>query len=70
MLETTSLGAAYAAGVGTGFWEIEWVLRDLASENEGFTMFKPEANADEIQRRYQKWQKAVSRSFDLADLAE
>jgi glycerol kinase len=25
-LETTSLGAAYAAGIGSGFWTREWVL--------------------------------------------
>jgi hypothetical protein len=25
-LETTSLGAAFAAGIGSGFWTREWVL--------------------------------------------
>ena len=70
MLETTSLGAAYAAGVGVGFWDVDWVLRDITAESEGVTMFEPQADPKEISQRYEKWQKAVSRCLDLADLAE
>lgn len=70
MLETTSIGAAYAAGVGIGFWEVDWVLRDITVESEGVTKFEPDADAASVSNRYRKWQKAVSRSLDLADLAE
>lgn len=37
-METTSLGAAFAAGIGSGFWTAEWVLggasQDAASSQQ------------------------------------
>ena len=43
-LETTSLGAAFAAGIATGFWSKEWVLGS-GSEQEirgDYTDFLPQ----------------------------
>ncbi len=42
-LETTSLGAAFAAGIGAGFWAREWVLHqeDSGSADE----FRPKVQA-------------------------
>lgn len=69
MLETTSLGAAYAAGIGVGFWTPEWVLRDITAESKGVSVIEPQADREDILKRYQKWQKAVQKSIGLADLA-
>lgn len=59
--ETTALGAAYAAGLATGFW------RDLAAIKSQWALDKrwqPQMPADERERLYARWQKAVQRSFD------
>ena len=70
MQETTSLGAAYAAGLGIGFWTMDNILSLSAAESSQGKVFKPQAHAEDVSKRYQKWQKAVSRSLDLADLSE
>lgn len=70
-LETTSLGAAFAAGIGIGFWTKEWVFE---SKKEGggsnAKIWQPEHAADKVDEQYQKWKKAVTLSFGLADLDE
>ena len=33
-LETTSLGAAFAAGIAMGFWTKEWVLGSTSDERQ------------------------------------
>lgn len=42
-LETTSLGAAFAAGIATGFWTKEWVLGSTSEEKRhgDYTDFLP-----------------------------
>ena len=69
MKETTSLGAAYAAGIGVNFWDTEWVLREITAENDGVSIFEPNQDPQVVRKRYQHWQKAVARSIGLADLA-
>ena len=74
-LETTSLGAAFAAGIGVGFWSKEWVLDgkqgafsgDQGSQGQSW---QPQESKDSNSRQYSKWKKAVRLSFGLADLAE
>ncbi|KAI3433434.1 hypothetical protein D9Q98_003249 [Chlorella vulgaris] len=66
-LETTSLGAALAAGIGVGFWTVEEAFQDL-KHNTGGTLFEPQITAAAASRRHAKWKKAVQRSFALADL--
>ena len=39
-LETTSLGAALAAGIGSGFWSQEWVLGGDTQQQQD-TVFPP-----------------------------
>jgi glycerol kinase len=68
-LETTSLGAALAAGIGVGFWTKEEAFTDLKHATNG-TLFQPQVDADNAQKRHDKWKKAVSRSIGLADLAD
>jgi glycerol kinase len=62
--ETTSLGAAYAAGLATGFWgEIEDLRENWAEDKR----WQP--NMDESAREvaYKFWKKAVTRTFDWAE---
>lgn len=57
--ETTALGAAYLAGLATGFWsslqeiEAQWVLE---------RRFEPQMSAGERDSLYEGWQRAVERA--------
>jgi glycerol kinase len=62
--ETTALGAAYAAGLATGYWSGEDELTRNWSEDHRWT---PDMPADERDRLYRTWQKAVTRTFDWVD---
>ncbi|CAL5229069.1 g12320 [Coccomyxa viridis] len=68
-LETTSLGAAFAAGIATGFWTKEWVLGSTSEEKRhgDYTDFLPKVDPATIEKRFRCWEKAVERSFDLED---
>lgn len=57
--ETTALGAAYLAGLATGFWE----HTDEISVNwESDRRFVPTMEASQRERLYSDWQRAVRRS--------
>ena len=46
-LETTALGAAYAAGIGAGLWSPEWVMQHRTTARQGDKLrstFKPQAS--------------------------
>jgi len=59
--ETTSLGAAYAAGLAVGFWEkIEDLRANWGIDHE----WKPEMADDQRAKLYGQWLKAVTRTFD------
>ena len=60
--ETTALGAAYLAGVGTGAWTIEQVSR-LWREA---ARYEPRMREDERRSLLERWRKAVERSRDWA----
>jgi glycerol kinase len=59
--ETTALGAAYAAGLATGFWDGQDELKERWSEDK---RWEPQMDADERDRGLAKWRKAVERSLD------
>jgi glycerol kinase len=59
--ETTALGAAYAAGLATGFFEN---LEDLRARWSVDRTWKPNMDAQRRERMYGFWKKAVTRSFD------
>jgi glycerol kinase len=62
--ETTSLGAAYAAGLAVGFWaEIEDLRKNWAKDHE----WDPQMDADRRTREYAQWKKAVTRTFDWVE---
>jgi glycerol kinase len=57
--ETTALGAAYLAGLATGFWANPQVLR---AKRQGDTRFDPRMDAAERAERRGFWQRAVERA--------
>jgi glycerol kinase len=62
--ETTSLGAAYAAGLATGFWsEVEDLRANWGKDKE----WTPQMNPQEREKEYGYWKKAVTRTFDWLD---
>jgi glycerol kinase len=62
--ETTALGAAYAAGLATGFWNSEDDLRENWAEDK---RWEPKMDADKRDEYYRYWKKAVTRTFDWLD---
>jgi len=58
--ETTALGAAYAAGLATGFWSDQAELRGQWRQG---ARWEPRMPADERERLYADWRKAVTRTF-------
>src|SRR5690606_268889 len=63
VLETTALGAAYAAGLAVGFWPDVGTLRRNRRDGERWEPRMPEA---ERARLYACWRKAVERSRNWA----
>ncbi|HEY7778899.1 MAG TPA: glycerol kinase GlpK [Ktedonobacterales bacterium] len=59
--ETTALGAAYLAGLATGFWHDQ---AELAAHWKADRTFTPTMAADQRAMLYRGWQKAVERSRD------
>ena len=57
--ETTALGAAYLAGLATGFWAGPEVLR---AKRKGDTRFEPQMDAADQKARRGQWQRAVERA--------
>jgi glycerol kinase len=62
--ETTSLGAAYAAGLATGFWPTIDDLRGNWGKDKEWT---PQMEATERDKQYAMWKKAVTRTFDWVE---
>jgi len=62
--ETTSLGAAYAAGLAVGFWsEVEDLRANWGKDKE----WQPQMDPQERDKQYAYWKKAVTRTFDWLD---
>ncbi|HEX3318805.1 MAG TPA: glycerol kinase GlpK [Solirubrobacteraceae bacterium] len=59
--ETTALGAAYAAGLATGFWDNVDDLRQNWIEDKRWEPQMDDAKREEL---YKYWKKAVTRTFD------
>jgi glycerol kinase len=62
--ETTSLGAAYAAGLAVGFFSS---VEELCGQWSEARSWKPEMDNEKRERLYRDWKKAVTRSFDWAE---
>ncbi len=62
--ETTCLGAAYAAGLAVGYWpDVESLRANWRKSAE----WAPAMAADERNRHYRKWKKAVQRTMAWLD---
>jgi glycerol kinase len=64
--ETTALGAAYAAGLGVGYYSDLHDLRQNWAVDQTWEPHMEEAQRDNY---YRQWKKAVIRSFDWVDQA-
>jgi glycerol kinase len=64
VVETTALGAAYAAGIAVGFWDGE---EDVVGNWEEDRRWTPVMAQDERERLFRAWKKAVTRTFDWVD---
>jgi len=62
--ETTSLGAAYAAGLAVGFFKN---TEDLCQKWTAARTWTPNLDDDRRREMYRLWKKAVARSFDWID---
>ena len=64
IIETTALGAAYAAGLATGVWPDREALRSHWREGK---RWEPTMPVEEADRRVRLWRKAVTKSLDWVD---
>jgi glycerol kinase len=62
--ETTALGAAYAAGLATGFFSGTAALQ---SKWKSDRTWKPKMDAAKRDNLYRSWKKAITRSFDWTE---
>ncbi|RME94721.1 MAG: glycerol kinase, partial [Bacteroidetes bacterium] len=62
IIETTALGAAYLAGIAVRFWHKD----ELAAKWQRDAHFEPQMEADEREKLYRGWQKAVKRTMGWA----
>src|SRR5699024_11175037 len=60
-IETTALGAAFAAGLGQGVWEDLHALEDLATTDQSYT---PDMDEEVRDKLYADWSNAVERTLD------
>lgn len=63
VLETTAQGAAYLAGIATGYWKKEEAAANWSRDRE----FEPAMEEGQREKLYAGWQKAVLRSMDWAE---
>jgi glycerol kinase len=62
--ETTSLGAAYAAGLAVGFWT---QLDELRANWGVDRTWEPRMDSALREKEYKLWKKAVTRTFDWVE---
>lgn len=59
ILETTAQGAAYLAGLATGYWSD---VKEIAKTRPAGQVFSPAKDRDRAMQQYRRWQDAVARS--------
>lgn len=63
ILEATSLGAAYFAGLKVGYWKSK---EDIKHHRRIDRLFEARPGDPDIESRYLKWKEAIDRSFNWA----
>ncbi len=61
VIETTALGAAYLAGLASGFWN---GIEELKKHRAADRVFMPKGDAKQMQRLQDNWREAIARSHD------
>jgi glycerol kinase len=64
VVETTALGAAYAAGLAVGFWKD---LGECSANWAEDKRWEPQMDQAERERQMRLWKKAVTKSMDWVD---
>ena len=64
VIETTALGAAYAAGMAVGYWS---GTDDVVANWQEGKRWTPSMEPAERDRTYRLWKKAVTRTLDWVD---
>jgi glycerol kinase len=64
VVETTALGAAYAAGLAVGLWKD---LNELRTNWGKDKEWKPNMDASAREKLYSQWRKAVTKTFDWVE---
>ena len=67
IVETTALGAAFLAGLGTGVWSSTDDLRETWQLDREFTPTESDEARQRVEAAYALWQKGVERSRDWAE---
>ncbi|KAJ4909013.1 Glycerol kinase [Raphanus sativus] len=67
-IETTTLGAAYAAGLAVGFWKEEDIF-ESGERSKNSKIFRLAMEEATRKKKVESWCKAVERTFHLADLS-
>lgn len=67
MIETTALGAAYAAGLATGVWQNTDQLREYWKEDR---RWEPVWSEEERSEKFFAWSKAVERTLNWKNISE
>jgi glycerol kinase len=62
--ESTARGAAFLAGLASGFWKSQLDLRDSVEVDREFSPSMPDDTRETL---YNGWKKAVARSLDWVD---
>lgn len=68
MRETTSLGAAIAAGFAVGIWQEFDELKEINKDDR--TVFQPKISETASAKMYARWEKAVEMSRGWVDSVE
>lgn len=66
IVETTALGAAYLAGLSSGFWRDPQEIQTVWQTER---RFEPQMDADQVQHRRQRWTMALERAKQWVDPA-
>jgi glycerol kinase len=64
IIETTTLGAAYLAGLAVGFWKDKF---SISKQREVNRKFRPDMAKEKREELYARWKKAVQRSMHWAE---
>jgi glycerol kinase len=67
VMETTSMGAAFAAGLAVGAWKDLDQIRSLWGVAK---VYEPQMSEDEREKNWAGWKKAVTRSWDWVEEEE